>query len=102
MSDWRRDWRQPRVLDIRRLPHGLSALHQRWWEGLDAQGRALAHMLAAAHHPLPVSLIAALAACAEDVITRLLQRWGPLIERTDEGVRFYHRATRAFIAACVA
>jgi len=86
-----------RVLDIRRLPHGLSALHQRWWEGLDAQGRALAHILAAAHHPLPVSLIAALAACAEDAIIRLLQRWGQLIERTDEGVRLYHRATRAFI-----
>ncbi|MGQ9826585.1 MAG: hypothetical protein ACUVSW_01835 [Roseiflexus sp.] len=86
-----------RVLDIRRLPHGLTDLHQRWWDGLDAQGRALACVLATAHHPLPVSLIAALAECTEETVVRLLQRWGPLIERTNEGVHLYHRATRTFI-----
>ncbi|MDW8146636.1 MAG: hypothetical protein RMJ48_10120 [Roseiflexaceae bacterium] len=88
-----------RMLDAKRLPYGLTELHQRWWEGLDAQGRALAYILAAAREPLPLPLAAALAECAEATATRLVQRWGPLIERTDAGIRLYHRATRAFVTA---
>jgi tetratricopeptide (TPR) repeat protein len=88
-----------RALDVKHLPDGLTDLHQRWWEGLDAHGRALARILAAACEPLPVSLAATLAGCAEETIRWLVQRWGPLIERTRAGIRLYHRATRAFIAA---
>lgn len=88
-----------RILEVRRLPHGLDDLHRYWWERLDAHGRALAYILAAARDPLPVSLAATLAGCPEPATMHLLRRWGPLIERTDAGVRLYHRATRAFIAA---
>lgn len=88
-----------RALDVKRLPHGLTGLHQRWWEGLDAQGRALARILAATREPLPLPLAATLAECAEATATRLVQRWGLLIERTGAGIRLYHRTTRTFIAA---
>ena len=88
-----------RVLEVKRLPSGLIDLHQCWWERLDAQGRTLARILAAAHEPLPLPLTATLAACAEGTVGRLVHHWGPLIERTDAGIRLYHRATRAFIAA---
>ncbi|WP_288087861.1 hypothetical protein [Roseiflexus sp.] len=88
-----------RTLDMKRLPRGLNDLHQRWWEGLDGQGQALACVLTASRDPLPVSLAATLTGCDEGTIQRLVRRWGSLIERTDAGIRLYHRATRAFITA---
>ncbi len=88
-----------RALDVKRLPYGLDDLHQRWWEGLDTQARALACVLAATREPFPVLLAAQLAECPEATAMRLVQRWGPLIERTDAGIRLYHRATRAFVSA---
>ncbi|MCS6938800.1 MAG: hypothetical protein RMJ55_15725 [Roseiflexaceae bacterium] len=88
-----------RMLDVKRLPYGLNELHRRWWEGLDAQGRALACTLAASRDPLPIPLAAELAECAEATVARLVQRWGALIERSEAGIRLHHRTTRTFIAA---
>lgn len=87
-----------RMLDVKRLPSGLTGLHQRWWEGLDAQGRTLACILAASREPLPIPLAADLAGCAEATAARLVQRWGALIERSEAGIRLYHRTTRTFIS----
>ncbi len=88
-----------RAIDGKRLPSGLTDLHQHWWERLEPHGRALACVLAASREPLPLTLAAMLAGSAEESIRHLVQRWGPLIERTEAGIRLYHRATRAFIAA---
>lgn len=88
-----------RVLGSRRLPRGLTDLHQRWWDGLDPRARTLATVLAAAAEPLPLALAAELAGLAEDAVELMLHRWGPLIEHVGNEARLYHPMTRAFIGA---
>jgi len=80
------------------LPAGLEALHEAWWGQLDAAGRRLATVLAAAGEPVDPMLLAAASGVKLLDVRRSLLRWRALIE-FDEHVRLYHASTRDFIAA---
>jgi hypothetical protein len=79
------------------LPAGLAALHLAWWDQLDAAGRRLAALLAAAGEPIEPAMLAAAAGIEQVETRRHLLRWRTLLE-FDEHARFYHTATRAFVA----
>jgi hypothetical protein len=79
------------------LPAGLEALHEAWWGQLDAAGRRLAAVLAAAVEPVDPILLAAAAGIKLLEVRRCLLRWRALIE-IDERARLYHASTRDFIA----
>jgi hypothetical protein len=79
------------------LPQGLAALHLAWWDQLDRLGRRIAALLAAASEPLELALLAAAAGVEQAEARRHLLRWRTLLE-FDERARFYHTATRAFVA----
>ena len=80
------------------LPAGLEALHQTWWQQLDAASRRLAALLAAAGEPIDPVLLATLAGRPVAEVQRRLQSWRPLLEWQDERITLYHPSTRAFVA----
>ncbi len=79
------------------LPSGLEALHEAWWSQLDATGRRLAALLAAAGEPLDPLLLATVAGIELFEVRRCLLRWRALLE-LGERARLYHASTRDFIA----
>lgn len=86
------------AIRLEALPHGLEALHQAWWDEMDAAGRRIAGLLAAAGDPLPPALIAALSGGSARAARQQIQRWGALVESAAGQVALYHHSTRAFIA----
>lgn len=81
-----------------RLPATLDALHNAWWQALDAEGQRLAHVLAAAGEPLPLDLAAAVSGLSPEDVQRRCDAWAALLDRADDGLTFHHNATRAFIS----
>jgi hypothetical protein len=79
------------------LPSGLAGLHSAWWDQLDASGRQLAALLAAAGEPIEPALLAAASGIEQLEVRRYLLRWRALLE-FDERARFYHTISRAFVA----
>ncbi|MEO7908209.1 MAG: hypothetical protein ABIV47_01035 [Roseiflexaceae bacterium] len=84
-------------LHARRLPDGLVALHQTWWQQLSRPERWLAAVIATAGEPLDLPLWAAVAGVAHEDVQHWLRRWQPFLEIIDNRVQLYHSATRTFI-----
>ncbi len=79
------------------LPESLDDLHEAWWRVLDASGRRLVKILAAAGEPLPVALWSELSGFSQAALERALERWRPLLERHEGRVSIYHPGTVAAI-----
>ncbi|HEX9372656.1 MAG TPA: hypothetical protein VF897_16715, partial [Roseiflexaceae bacterium] len=86
-------------LDAGELPEGLGALHQVAWAQLDAAGRRLAALIAAAGEPIDLALAADLAETTPGELRRWAGRWRSFLETIGPRIRLYHPVTRAFVAA---
>lgn len=86
------------LLQLNALPRGLEALHQSWWESLDAAGRRFARLLAAAGEPLSTALAAPLAGISTKALRQQLQHVYPLLEVVEQTFALYHAGTCDFIS----
>jgi len=86
------------LLQLDALPNGLEAVHQLWWNSLDAAGRRLAGLLAAAGEPLSPALAAPLAGISAKALRQQLQHWYPLLEVVGQTFALYHTSTGDFIS----
>lgn len=89
---------QTQIVHPHALPGGLHALHLFWWNGLDANERRLAMLLAAAGEPITPTIAAEVADMPIERVSESLRRWHALLAYTDDAVGLHHRSTRAFIA----
>jgi tetratricopeptide (TPR) repeat protein len=85
------------AVSVHEIQPGLAALHQAWWERLDAPGQRLALLLAAAGEPLPLELCRTL---LEVDPQPYLAAWNQIgIADTADTTALTHASTQAYLAA---